>query len=72
MQLGGNIVPYSVTLDTAVNRNNMPNADFTQWTPLEFVAETVFGWVEEQKRPASGLFSLVTSDGVTAISPVGQ
>ena len=27
-----------VTLDTPVNRKNMPNADFSQWTPLEFVA----------------------------------
>lgn len=60
-----------MTLDTAANRNNMPNADFTQWTPLEFVAETVFGWVNNQERPASGsLLSLVTSDGITTISPV--
>lgn len=51
----------------------MPNADFTQWTPLEFVAETVFGWVDKEKRPASGsLLSLVTSDGVTAVSQVNQ
>jgi len=31
------IVP--VTLDTPMNRKWMPNADFSTWTPLEFVAE---------------------------------
>lgn len=28
-----------VTLDTPMNRKWMPNADFSTWTPLEFVAE---------------------------------
>ena len=60
-----------VTLDTPANRKNMPNADFSQWTPLEFVAETVFGWADQQKRPVSGsLLTMVTSDGVTSLSPV--
>lgn len=62
-----------VTLDTEANRRNMPNADFSQWTPLEFVAETVLSWVDKQNRPASGsLLSLVTSDGVTTVSQVNQ
>ena len=29
---------YSMTLDTPGNRKGMPNADFTQWTPLDYVA----------------------------------
>lgn len=28
-----------VTLDTPMNRKWMPNADFSTWTPLSFVAE---------------------------------
>lgn len=49
----------------------MPNADFSNWTPLEFVAKTVFGWTDSLNRPASGsLLTLVTSDGVTDISQV--
>ena len=28
-----------MTLDTPGNRKGMPNADFTQWTPLEYVAK---------------------------------
>lgn len=29
----------SMTLDTPGNRKGMPNADFNQWTPLEYVAK---------------------------------
>ena len=28
-----------VTLDTPVNRKSMPEADFSSWTPLEFLVE---------------------------------
>lgn len=31
-----------ITLDTPMNRKWMPNADFSTWTPLEFLAESVF------------------------------
>lgn len=27
-----------ITLDTPMNRKWMPNADFTSWTPLQYVA----------------------------------
>lgn len=62
-----------MTLDTEANRKNMPNADFSQWTPLEFVGEKVFDWADKQSRPPSGsLLSLVTADGVTTVSQVNQ
>ena len=49
----------------------MPNADFSQWTPLEFVCEKLYSWVDKSDRPASGtLLSLVTSDGDTTVSQV--
>lgn len=28
-----------VTLDTPMNRKFMPDADFSSWTPLEYIAE---------------------------------
>ncbi|KFQ82915.1 Dihydropteridine reductase, partial [Phaethon lepturus] len=28
-----------VTLDTPANRKSMPDADFSSWTPLDFIAE---------------------------------
>ncbi len=57
-----------VTLDTPANRKGMPNANFSDWTPLEFVADTIHKWTEGQDRPANGdLLSLTTSEGVTTI-----
>ncbi|RVE67678.1 hypothetical protein OJAV_G00105380 [Oryzias javanicus] len=55
-----------VTLDTPMNRKFMPNADFSSWTPLEYIAETFFKWAAGENRPASGsLMQLLTSEGQT-------
>ncbi|XP_047441683.1 quinoid dihydropteridine reductase a [Mugil cephalus] len=55
-----------VTLDTAMNRKFMPDADFGSWTPLEYIAETFFSWATGDDRPASGsLMQLLTSGGET-------
>lgn len=69
-QLLYSMYTYSVTLNTAANRNNMPNADFNQWTPLQFVAEMVFSWTQPSRPPTGSMLSLVTSGGVTTVSPV--
>ncbi|XP_031564148.1 dihydropteridine reductase-like [Actinia tenebrosa] len=53
-----------MTLDTPMNRKNMANADFNQWTPLEYVAELLFEWSEGKNKPATGsLVKLNTKDG---------
>ncbi|KAM4555375.1 quinoid dihydropteridine reductase a [Odontesthes bonariensis] len=53
-----------VTLDTPMNRKFMPDADFSSWTPLEYIAEIFFNWAMGQNRPASGsLMQLQTSGG---------
>ncbi|KAM3866971.1 quinoid dihydropteridine reductase a [Diretmus argenteus] len=55
-----------VTLDTPMNRKFMPDADFSSWTPLEYIAETFFGWATGEDRPASGsLMQLLTAGGKT-------
>jgi len=56
-----------VTLDTPMNRKFMPDADHSTWTPLEFVADTLYTWTTEQeKRPKSGsLVQLLTKEGKT-------
>ncbi|XP_035388341.1 quinoid dihydropteridine reductase a isoform X2 [Electrophorus electricus] len=60
-----------VTLDTPMNRKFMPNADFSSWTPLEYIAETFHSWATGSGRPASGsLIQLVTTGGKTEASPV--
>ncbi|XP_063711300.1 dihydropteridine reductase-like [Symsagittifera roscoffensis] len=57
-----------VTLDTPMNRKFMPDADFTSWTSLEFVVDTVMAWHDQSvdARPKNGaLVQFVTKDDVT-------
>ncbi|XP_010773298.1 dihydropteridine reductase-like [Notothenia coriiceps] len=55
-----------VTLDTPMNRKFMPDADFSSWTTLEYIAEMFFSWATGVDRPASGsLMQLTTSGGET-------
>ncbi|XP_070540027.1 dihydropteridine reductase-like [Ptychodera flava] len=57
-----------VTLDTPMNRKWMKNADFSTWTPLEFVADLFFKWATNEDRPKSGsLMQLITKDGQTEL-----
>lgn len=58
-----------ITLDTSMNRKWMPHADFSTWTPLEFVADLFHKWINDQSsRPANGsLIQLVTKDSKTEL-----
>ncbi|EEC15915.1 dihydropteridine reductase, putative [Ixodes scapularis] len=59
----------SGTLDTPANRNAMPKANFGSWTPLSFVAETLFKWTSGSERPSSGsLVQLETKEGNTSLT----
>lgn len=59
-----------ITLDTPMNRKWMPDADFTTWTPLTFVAQTVFNWTNGETRPVNGsLLQLVTKNSETTLVP---
>lgn len=59
-----------ITLDTPMNRKFMPNADFSSWTPLNFVADLFFKWsTDAEKRPKSGsLVQLLTENGNTSLN----
>ncbi|XP_045482144.1 dihydropteridine reductase [Harmonia axyridis] len=60
-----------ITLDTPMNRKWMPNADFTSWTPLEYVAGLLHDWIENKNRPGNGsLLQLSTKNSKTEIIPV--
>lgn len=56
-----------ITLDTPMNRKWMPKADFSTWTPLEFVAELFHTWIQSPaNRPLNGsLLQLVTKESKT-------
>lgn len=58
-----------ITLDTPMNRKWMPNADFSTWTPLEFVADLFHKWViSTTDRPVNGsLIQIVTKDSKTEL-----
>ncbi|XP_048365874.1 dihydropteridine reductase [Sphaerodactylus townsendi] len=58
-----------VTLDTPMNRKSMPDADFSSWTPLDFVADTFYDWATGKNRPGSGsLIQVETSGGKTELT----
>ena len=59
-----------VTLDTPMNRKWMPNADFSTWTPLSFIAELMDNWINKNsERPANGsLVGLITADNKTNLT----
>jgi len=60
-----------MTLDTPMNRKFMPDADQTLWTPLEYVANMFFGWMNQKDCPDSGsLVQLNTKDGNTSLEVV--
>ncbi|XP_007443182.1 dihydropteridine reductase [Python bivittatus] len=59
-----------VTLDTPMNRTSMPEADFSSWTPLDFIAGTFHDWIISKNRPSSGsLIQVVTTGGKSELSP---
>ncbi|NP_001089804.1 quinoid dihydropteridine reductase S homeolog [Xenopus laevis] len=59
-----------VTLDTPANRASMPDADYTSWTPLDFITETFYNWITGQNRPQSGsLIQVITEKGKTELVP---
>ncbi|KAG8453539.1 hypothetical protein GDO86_000245 [Hymenochirus boettgeri] len=59
-----------VTLDTPANRASMPDADFSSWTPLDFIVQTFFDWTTGQNRPNSGsLIEVITEQGKTELIP---
>jgi len=61
-----------ITLDTPMNRKFMSGADFSTWTPLQFVSDMFYSWTTDvNSRPVSGsLLKLQTSGGNTTVTKV--
>ncbi|KAI1716993.1 short chain dehydrogenase domain-containing protein [Ditylenchus destructor] len=59
-----------VTLDTPMNRKWMPKADYSKWTPLSFIAESLYKWTfTNDDRPTSGgLLKFTTENGKSDIT----
>lgn len=59
-----------ITLDTPMNRKWMPKADFSTWTPLDFIGDLFVKWAKGDDRPTSGsLIQLVTEQSKTSLIP---
>ncbi|KAG5896463.1 hypothetical protein JTB14_002604 [Gonioctena quinquepunctata] len=59
-----------ITLDTPMNRKWMPKADFSTWTPLDFIAQLFLDWASGKNQPANGgLLQLVTLNNQTDVVP---
>jgi len=43
-----------IMLDTPMNRRDMPNANFDDWTPLDTVAQILLDWSAGNGRPKNG------------------
>ncbi|GFR76548.1 dihydropteridine reductase [Elysia marginata] len=62
------VATLPVTLDTPMNRKFMSSADFTTWTPLDFVAELFDKWLQGDERPKTGsLVQFITKESKTEL-----
>lgn len=58
-----------VTMDTIVNRQMMPQADISAWTPTKYIAEMLFRWSLGKDRPKNGsLARFITKNFITDVS----
>ncbi|KAI7868127.1 hypothetical protein BDF14DRAFT_1725201 [Spinellus fusiger] len=59
------------TLDTPMNRKDMPNADFLSWTPTETVARQLYDYAIGNVQCKSGsLIEIATSKGDTQFNEI--
>ncbi|CAO3594796.1 unnamed protein product [Absidia cylindrospora] len=60
-----------VTIDTPMNRQFMPDADFSSWTSPEDIAKQIEGYLSGSIKVTSGkLISVVTKDGQSVFTEV--
>ncbi|UJR26228.1 hypothetical protein I4U23_007571 [Adineta vaga] len=59
-----------IMLDTPMNRKWMPKADTSTWTPLEYIAELFYKWINDPtSRPDNGsVVKLTTKNSNTELS----
>jgi hypothetical protein len=47
----------STTIDTAKNREEMPDADKSNWLPPEKIGDLIRAWSDGENRPDNGSFA---------------
>jgi len=62
-----------ITLDTPMNRKDMPTANFDNWTPLDDVAQLLLDWASDKNKPPNGgMVELKTLDKKTTFTQVNH
>ena len=46
-------------IDTPVNRESMPDADFSSWAPTDKIALMIRQWADNENRPTNGSFAKI-------------
>lgn len=59
-----------VTLDTPMNRRDMPDADTSSWTPLDDIANWVADVAEGTEKMNAPLVKIVTSNNKTRFEEI--
>lgn len=58
-----------VTIDTEANRNAMPDADYSSWTPCSAISEELLRWTQDSSIIINGgLYGVFTTDGKTVFT----
>ena len=55
-----------VMLDTPLNREDMPNADRSTWTPVEAISEEVCNWIAGESVRSGAIYKVVTRKDETS------
>ena len=58
---------FRITIDTPDNRKAMPDADFSQWSSPEKIAEMLLNWSEGKNKPSNGSFAILQTVGTEVV-----
>jgi dihydropteridine reductase len=60
-----------VMLDTPANRESMPGSDFSNWTPVDELADLIFSWADKTRDVVNGsIYKIETAQGKTTTSAI--
>jgi len=54
-------------IDTPANRVAMPKEDFSNWTPIDYIAKQIFDWNTKEKPTNGNFYTFDTKKGVTDV-----
>lgn len=43
-----------ITIDTLLNRQQVPNGDVSAWTPTKYIVDLLYKWITTEQKPKNG------------------